>query len=129
MIRLLATMILSLLANTIGLFACSLLLDGFSITGIAFVASVVIFTIANVILEPLITRIAITSVPALRGGVALVTAFLSLVIANLLTDGIHIANIKTWVLATLIVWLFAVISSLILPLFIFKKTLNKRQES
>ncbi len=46
-----------------------------TITGAAFVVAVLIFTVVEVVADPLLTKIALTSVPALRGGVALVTTF------------------------------------------------------
>lgn len=125
MVRLLASLMLNLLANAVGLIVASLILSGFSISGIAFVIAVGIFTIVEVIADPLITKIALTRVPALRGGVALITTFVGLLITSLVSDGIHISGVSTWVLATLIVWLFALIATLILPLIIFKKALNK----
>jgi len=129
MIRLLAMMVLNLLANAVGLFVAALILSGFSINGLAFVLAVCIFTAAEVILDPLITKVAITNVPALRGGVALVSTFVGLLITTLISDGIHISGVSTWVLATLIVWLFALIATLVLPLIIFKKTLQKRKNA
>jgi putative membrane protein len=125
MVRLLASLILNLIANAVGLVVASLILSGFSISGAAFVIAVGIFTIVEVVADPFITKIALTSVPALRGGVALITTFVGLLITSLVSDGIHITGLSTWVLATLIVWLFALIATLILPLIIFKKALNK----
>lgn len=127
MIRLLAMLVLNLLANAAGLFIAALLLSGFSINGMAFVIAVCIFTAAEVVLDPLITKMAITNVPALRGGVALVTTLVGLILTTLISDGISINGLSTWVLATLIVWLFALIATLVLPLVIFKKTLAKRK--
>lgn len=127
MIRLLASLVLNILSSAVGLFVASLLLDGFSINGMAFVIAVLIFSAIEVILDPLITKLAIKNVPALRGGVALVTTFVSLLITNLVSDGISISGINTWVLATLIVWLFSLIATLLLPLVLFKKTLENRK--
>ena len=129
MIRLLAMLVLSLLANAVGLFVASLLLDGFSIDGVSFIIAVAIFTLAEVVLDPLITKVAITNVPALRGGVALVSTLVGLIITTLVSDGITISGLNTWVLATLIVWLFALIATLVLPLVIFKKTLAKNKNN
>jgi uncharacterized membrane protein YvlD (DUF360 family) len=126
MIRLFASIVLNLLANTAGFLAAAALLSGFRIDSVAFVMAVVIFTIIEVIVDPLITKMALTNVPALRGGVALVTTFVTLVITNLLSSGFSIDGISTWVIATLVIWLFSLIATLILPLVIFKKTLDKR---
>lgn len=125
MIRLLATLVVSLLANAVGLFMATFILDGFSINGVSFVIAVAIFTITAVVVDPLITRLADNNLPALRGGVSLVMTFVGLLITSLVSDGITISGVSTWVLATLIVWLFGLIATLILPLIVFKKTLQK----
>ncbi len=125
MIRLIASAILSLLANATGLIVAALLLSGFSISGLSFVVAVAIFTVVAIVADPLITKIAITKVTALRGGVALVTTLVGLIFTVIFTNGIAINGLSTWVLATLIVWLFAVIATLVLPLFLFKKALQK----
>ena len=114
-----------LLANAIGLIVAAWILEGMTITGAAFVIAVVIFTSVEVIADPLVTKIAIRSLPALRGGVALVTTFLGLLITTWLSSGLQIDGAKTWVLATLVVWLGAVIADLILPLLLVKKTVNR----
>jgi len=123
MIRLLARTVLTLLANALGLFMASLILSGFTINNFSFVLAVVIFTVVQVVLDPLITKIALTNVPALRGGVAFVTTLVSLIITSLISSGISISGFDTWILATLIVWLFSLIGVLLLPLVMFRKTL------
>ncbi len=124
MIRLLARMALELLANAIGLLVAAWLLDGFSMTATAFVIVVLIFSALKFVLDPLILKMSIQYVPALRGGIALVTTLVSLVITSLITDGLQIEGLDTWVLATLIVWLFGVIASLLLPIFVLKNVLS-----
>jgi len=114
-----------LLANAIGLIVAAWILEGMTITGAAFVIAVAIFTTVEVIADPLVTKIAIRSVPALRGGVALVTTFLGLLITTWLSSGLQIDGAKTWVLATLVVWLAAVVADLILPLLLVKKTVSR----
>lgn len=124
MIRLMARMVLELLANAVGLLVAAWMLDGFSMTTTAFVIVVVVFSALKFVLDPLIMKMSIQSVPALRGGVALVTTFVSLVITSLVNDGLQIDGVDTWILATLIVWLFGLIASLLLPVFVFKKVLS-----
>ncbi len=127
MIRLLASMVLNLVANAFGLIAAAAILPNFSIQTKPFIIAVLIFTVTEVILGPLILKIALKNVSALVGGIALVTTFFGLLITNIVSDGISIHGISTWVLATLIVWIFSLIGTLLLPLFIFKKTLKKRK--
>lgn len=113
-----------LLANAIGLIVATAVLGGMAITSASFVIAVLIFTVVEVIADPLVTKIAITSVPALRGGVALVTTFLGLLVTTWLSSGLRIEGATTWVMATLIVWLAALLADVILPVFLVKKAVN-----
>ena len=121
-----ARMALSLLANALALLVASVLLTGFAINGLAFVVAVFIFTASTTILEPLITKIATQNAPYLLGGIALVTTFVGLLVTTLITDGLRIMGIGTWVMATLITWLATVVGSLILPRFLFKEVLGSK---
>ncbi len=127
MILLLARLVLNILANAVGLIAASVLLDGFSINGTAFVVAVAIFSITTTVLGPLIIKIALTNAPFLVGGIALVTTLVGLIVTNLVSDGISISGLNTWIIATLVVWIFAIIGNLLLPLVIFRKTFQQRK--
>jgi len=119
-------MILSLLANALALLAASMVLIGFNINVRGFVVAVCIFTASTVILEPLITKIARQSAPYLLGGIALVTTFVGLLVTTLVTDGLTITGVRTWLIATLVIWLATVIATLILPRFLFKGVLGSQ---
>ena len=121
MIRFLVRTLMSVIANTLGLFAATLLLNDFSITGLSFIVAVVFFTLATTILGPFIAKIALRNAPYLMGGIALITTFVGLLLTTLFTDGIVINGLKTWAVATFVVWLFSVFASVILPIFMFKK--------
>lgn len=129
MIRLLARLVLSLLANTIGLLAALFILDGFSIEATSFIIAVLIFSIVTTVLGPFIAKVALTSAPYLMGGIALVTTLAGLIITALVTDAFVIEGLSTWVLATLIIWIFSIIGSVLLPLVLFKKTLSKHKKA
>lgn len=128
MIRLLARLVLNLLATAVGLLAAALLLDSFSINGASFVIAVVIFSLSTTILSPLVAKIALTSAPFLMGGIALVSTFIGLLITDLISDGISITGLSTWFLATLIIWIFSIIANLVLPLVIFKHVLSDHKD-
>jgi uncharacterized membrane protein len=85
----------------------------------------VIFTAVEVIAQPLIQRIAIRNARALVGSVALVTTYLGLLVTDLVSDGLTIEGMWTWVLATIIVWLAAMIAAVILPLFFLKEAVER----
>ena len=126
MLKFFARMALSLLANALALLVASVLLTGFAINGLAFVVAVCIFTASTTILEPLITKIATQNAPYLLGGIALVTTFVGLLVTTIITDGLSIMGIGTWVMATLITWLATVVGSLVLPRFLFKEVLGRK---
>jgi putative membrane protein len=126
MLRLLVSACLFLLANAVGIIAAAWVLPGFSIDTQSIITVVVLFTFVEVIADPLLLKISIKSVPQLRGGIALVTTLVGLVITNYLSDGLTITGFTTWIIATLIVWLMALAAGLVLPLFLFKKVMQKR---
>lgn len=128
MLRFLAQTTLSVLANAVGLIIASILLDGFSIDGTAFIIAVLVFTVSSALLGPFIAKQAMRNMPYLMGGIALVTTLVSLVVTDFVSSGISIDGLTTWALATFVVWLFTVLASILLPLFLFKKTLNKVKE-
>lgn len=129
MIRFLASVTLRLLANAVGLLVAALLLDGFTVDALSFVVVVVVFTLVELFLDPLITKISLKYVSALRGGVALATTLVGLIVATLVGDGLQISGLSTWIAGTVIVWLGGVLAAVILPLFLFKKAMGRRQSS
>lgn len=127
MIRFLISTAIRLLANTIGLLVAASILADMTISGAAFVVAVVIFTVVEVITDPLMTKVANEKAPALRGGVALITTFVGLLITTLISSGLQISGFTTWLAATVIVWIAALIAGLILPIFMVKKAVDERK--
>ncbi len=123
--RLLATTVLALLGNAIGLIVAAVVLEDMTLSGAAFVVEVLIFTAAFVILQPLAVKLAWQHSSTLAGGSALFATLAALIVADFLSDGMSITGVVTWLLATLIVWLVAVLAGILLPLVLFKKTLGR----
>lgn len=132
MIRFLARSALTLIANAVGLLIAALVLPGLHINALGFVVSVLFFTVFEILFEPFVLSMAIKYMPALRGGIALVTTLVGLVLTVIFTSGLSIDNLTTWVLAPMIIWLAVVLAGVVLPLFMFKNILQdvkeKRQE-
>ena len=128
MIRFLASVALHLLANAAGLLIASLVLPGFHIEVLGFVVSVLLFTAVEVLLGPFVLKMAVQYAPALRGGIALVTTFLGLLVTTWLTDGLRIEGITTWVLAPLIVWLCVLLAAILLPMVLFQNVLAEARD-
>ncbi|WP_170369156.1 hypothetical protein [Ruegeria arenilitoris] len=111
---------LALLAgNAIGLLLASLLLTGFSIKPVSFIVVVIVFTLVQVVAEPLILKIGEKNVPALKGGIALVVTFVGLLITDLIAAGLTVGGISNLLAATLLVWLGALIAGVLLPIYVF----------
>jgi hypothetical protein len=124
MMRLIASIVLELLANAIGLFLAYLVLHpAMQITATGFITVVVIFSAARFILAPLMMKLSMHYARVLIGGISLVVIFVSLLVTSLISSNLVITGATTWILATLIVWVFGVAAMLLLPLVIFKKTL------
>lgn len=128
MVRLLISVLIHLAANAVGLLIAASILDDMSVTSGAFIIAVVIFTGVEAIAGPLIRQIAIRNANALLGSTALVTTLVGLVITAVVSDGLEIHGVTTWVLATLIVWLAALIAALVLPIIFLKKAVDETQE-
>ena len=126
MIRLVATMVVALLADAIALLVTAQVLDDMALDAGGFVTAVVIFALVSLLIEPLVRQVALRNVPALLGSTALVATLISLVATAVIGDGLRISGAGTWVLATILVWLIALVVRLLLPLVIFKKALAAR---
>jgi len=118
-----------LLANAVGLLVAWMLLrnNGMSINGLSFIIAVVIFTLVEVIADPGLGKLAEKKAPYLRGGIALIATFIGLFITSLLSQGLSITGFSTWVLATFIVWLAALLAGLLLPWLLVKKAVDPNQ--
>jgi hypothetical protein len=126
-IRLLIRIAVFFAAAAIGLLVASLLFDDFEISVTGFLVDAVIYGVVLVLLTPLFTQQAQRSRSALlAGGVGLVTVFLALVITDLLSDGLTITGVTTWIGATVVVWLATLLASLLLPVLVVKRVVDER---
>ena len=128
MIRMLIGFGIQLLANALGLLVAAWVLSpDMEVSGTAFVIAVVIFTVVYAIAQPFLTQMAVSKVPALRGGVALIATLVGLIITAAVSDGLMIDGVTTWILAALIVWVVSLIGTLLLPLVLVKKTVEEKR--
>jgi putative membrane protein len=115
---------LSLVGNAIGLLIAAIVLDKMSIDGVAFVIAVVIFTVLTAVIEPLVDKVTERSAPAFQGGSALLTTLLALIVTTLVSDGLTISGLGTWIIATVLVWLLTVIAGVLLAKFLIKSAVT-----
>lgn len=128
-IRLVVRTAIVLIGNAVGLIVASLLLDGFTIDVTGFIISLVIFTVAVALMTPFLASAMRRnqSNSAALGGVALISTFVALLITDLLSDGLSISGIGTWIAGTVIVWLGALIAVFVLPYLGLKKYLEENR--
>lgn len=125
MIRLLVSAVIYLVANAIGLLVANALLDDMSVDSSAFLIAVLIFTGVEVLVQPLITQIAIKNANALVGSSALIATLIGLIVTVAVSDGLDISGLVTWVLATVVVWAAALLAGFILRASFVKRAVGE----
>jgi len=126
-IRLLVRTLIALAANAVGLIVAAALLDGMSLNATGFVVAVVVFTVVFALMQPFLFSQLRRAPAGVLGGVALVATLVSLIVTTLVTDGLEISGVGTWIAATVIVWLAALVASFVLPFLGLKKFLEERR--
>lgn len=127
MIRFLVRTLIALVANAVGLIVAAIVLDDVHLNATSFVVAVVIFTAVFVLLQPFLAVQLRRMGPGMLGAVSLIATLVSLIVTDLLTDGLSISGVLTWILAALIVWLVALVATLLLPFLGLKKFLDERR--
>jgi putative membrane protein len=127
MIRWLLSIVVHLAANAVGLLVAAAVLEGMTVSGTAFVIALGIFTVVQAVVGPMIRQAAVRNATPLIGGTALVVTFLGLLVTSLISDGLSIEGVSTWVLATVVVWLAALLATLVLPLLVVRKGVEARR--
>jgi len=54
-------------------------------------------------------------------GIGLVSTFVALLLASLLSNGLSISGIGSWVGATVVVWLVTAVATLVLPMLVLRE--------
>jgi len=126
-IRFLVRTLIALVANAVGLIVAAIVLDDVELDATSFVVAVVIFTAVFVLLQPFLAVNLRRMGPGMLGAVSLLATLVSLIVTDLLTDGLSISGALTWILAALIVWLVALVATLLLPFLGLKKFLDERR--
>ncbi len=129
MIRLLISIVINLVANAVGLLIAVWVLKDMTAEPGPFLLAVGIFTVVAVIAGPLVVNIARKNAPALLGAIALVTTYVGLLVTDAVTDGFDIEGVTTWIAATVIVWLGALLAGFILPIILVKAGIANHKEN
>jgi uncharacterized protein YacL len=133
MIRLLARTAIFLLAAAIGILLTDILFGAFDwqtfdvdwSNPLGFVLAVVIFAIGQAVLSPFFAQLARRNAPTLLGAVGLITTYVALLVASLISsDGLEISGWQGWVLGPIIVWLVTMLATFLLPAVMLKNALS-----
>lgn len=128
MIRFLIRTVIYFLSAFIGIVAADLLLSGFSVSGwTSYVVVAIVYALIQALISPLLGQMAQRNASAFMGGIGLISAFVSLVITNLLLNSLTIDGAGTWIAAALCVWLFGAIAAFILPFLMLRKVVDERR--
>ena len=120
-VRFLVRVAIFLGSSAIGLLVAALLVPGVELSPLGFIAAVVIFTVAQAILAPFFLKMATKYASAFLGGIGLVSTFVALLLASLLSNGLRINGIGSWIAATVVVWLVTALATLVLPMLVLRE--------
>ena len=119
--RMLVRVALSLGSVAVALLVAWLLLgEDFRVTVLGFITAVIVFSVAQVAVSPVVDKLARRYAEPLLGGVGLISTFIALLVATLLSGGLRIHGVSTWIAATLIVWLVTALATLVVPRLLAK---------
>ncbi len=89
-------------------------MPGVSLSTWGVVTAVVIFTVAQAILYPFFLKMASRYASAFLGGIGLVSTYAALLLASLLSNGLSIRGIGSWIDATVVVWLVTAVATVLI---------------
>lgn len=107
---------LGIVGNAVGLLVAKAVIgDDMTLRAGGFVIAVLIFSVLTAVFEPIASRVAARTADALQGVSALVATAVSLWLTEVITsDNFAISGVGAWLLASVIVWLSALILGVIL---------------
>jgi uncharacterized membrane protein YvlD (DUF360 family) len=120
-IRFIVGLLIYLAAAALGLWIATLVLSGVSITASGFILVIIVFAVLQALFLPFIGAMADKRDSLLLGSAAgLIATFAALLVTDLITDGLSIEGMGTWIVATLIVWIVGLIAMVLLPAILVK---------
>lgn len=128
MVRSIISILIHLAANAVGLIVADVALDDLSVSLSAFLFALALFTVVEVVAGPILAKVARSKVEALQGGVALVTTAVGLIVTTLVVDGFDITGLDTWIAAVVIVWVAALVATLLLPVILIRRGIETRRK-
>jgi len=127
MIRFLIRTAVFFASALIGLFVADMILPDLSVAGESYLMVAIIFALIQALISPLMFKTVHRNASAFTGGVGLISTLVALIATAILTSGLTITGLTTWILAALIVWLAGAIAAFLLPLIFVKRTVQERR--
>ena len=128
MIRFLIRLLIAVVASAVGLLVAAAVLDGMHMSAGSFFLDIIIFSVVFALMQPFLVSQFRRDNSAALGGVALIATLVALIVTDLVSDGFSIDGVGTWIAATVIVWLGALLAAFILPFLGLKKYLEERRD-
>jgi hypothetical protein len=125
-IRFLINMVIFFASALLGLFVADLVLPNLTVDGKSYFFVAIIFAVIQAILSPLIFKMVRRNASAFTGGVGLISTLIALIITSIISSGLDINGLTTWILAALIVWLAGAIAAFVLPMILVKKAITEK---
>jgi hypothetical protein len=104
LVRYLAQVVVALGANAVALLVAAIVLRRFTISDLTFPIVVIIFTGIWLLARPVVRALLKEYASAATSIVGLPLAFVTLLVTDLVSDGLDVEGIGTWVIASIIVW-------------------------
>ena len=99
----------------IGLLVAARVVPGVSLSVPGFIVAVVVFAVTQAILSLSILKLPHPYVPLLLGGTGLALTIVALILGSVLTRGLTINGMASWLATTVVVWLVTTIGAITLP--------------
>jgi hypothetical protein len=99
----------------IGLLVAARIVPGVSLSVPGFIVAVVVFAVTQAILSLSILKFPHRYVPLLLGGTGLALTVVALILASIVTHGLIIDGMASWLATTVVVWLVTTIGAITLP--------------
>jgi hypothetical protein len=121
---------IALLASwAIGLLVAASIVPGVSLSVPGFIVAVLAFAVTQVLLSVTIVKLPREYASLLLGGTGLALTIVALILASVLTRGITIDGMPSWLATTVVVWLMTTIGVLSLPeLLVLDISFARRRE-
>lgn len=124
--RFVVRILVHVISAAIALLVVGLVLPNVTLHLGGFVVAVLVYTAAQAVIDPLVSRLVASRADALLGGVGIISTFVALVVSSLVSNGIEISGIGTWIAATVIVWLVTALATIFVPRLLAKTWLGER---